>query len=120
MEGPVIRGRQIGRKLNLPTINQRPEMGIILPRPGVYLTRVTREGDIFRGVTNIGAAPTVDSSGDIRVETHILGFDGDMYGKTARIEFFKYLRPEQAFSSLEDLRLQIQNDIGKAEKLKIL
>ncbi len=112
---PVVYGRQIGRSLGFPTINQIfPEYRVI-PAYGVYAVDCEANGEKYRGIANIGIRPTVSKSKDGPVcETHLFGFDGDLYDKTGRIYLKKRLRREIEFSSLEELKKQINRDIEAA------
>lgn len=109
IQGTVEHGEALGRKLNMPTANLVPEEGKKLPQMGVYATTVEVEGQTYAGMTNIGKKPTVGefSTG---VETYILDFAGNLYGKEIRVNFLKYLRKENCFGSLEELREQLQRD----------
>lgn len=103
----VVEGFHFGRKLGLPTLNQTPPAEKLLPAPGVYMTRT--EGK--RSVTNIGKNPTFARSG-VTVETHILDYDGDLYGSEVRVEFLSRIRGEIKFQSAELLREQIERDVA--------
>ena len=108
----VVRyGYRLGRTLGTPTINMCFQPGVLIPAFGVYATKVVLEGGtIHLGVTNIGIRPTVDNSDTITAETHILNFQGNLYGRQVRIEFFSRLRPEIKFSDIGELKAQIQKD----------
>lgn len=116
---PVIHGNHIGRSLSFPTINQIiPETNII-PKYGAYKSFVSIGGRNYRGVTNIGVKPTVENRGDgsgAVMETHIIGFDGDLYGERISVSLVDFLRPELKFSSLDELKKQIAADMEKAMK----
>ena len=110
--GTVMDGRKVGRKLGTPTINlDRDDENLILPAKGVYATKVNIDGTEFLAVTNIGVRPTFGESDKLTVETYILDYEGDLYGKYVRIEFFEFLRAERKFDSAEDLSAQIAKDI---------
>ena len=79
----------------------------------MYATRAVVSGHAYPAVTNVGTRPTVDGHG-INAETHIIGFEGDLYGHNVRIEFLKYLRGERKFLSIDALKAQIHKDIGDA------
>ena len=84
---------------------------MLVPSHGVYATRATLEdGSCYAAVTNVGTRPTVHNGSDITVEACLLDFQGDLYGKTLRVEFYEHLRQEIRFDSLEALRAQIQAD----------
>ena len=114
----VVRyGYRLGSKLNTPTINMCFEDGVLIPLHGVYATRVfLQDGGEFTGVTNVGARPTVDDSGKVTAETHILGFRDNLYGHKVRVEYHEFLRPEIRFSGTDELKMQIKKDCGAAEE----
>ena len=110
LSGPVVTGRRLGRTLGLPTANLRYEPGVLVPRHGVYAARAfLPDGSSFPAATNVGVRPTVSGSG-VSVESHLLGFSGDLYGKRLRLELRRFLRPERRFGSLEELKAQIRRD----------
>ncbi len=112
----VEHGKEVGRLLNSPTINQRVSKEYILPRNGVYVSRTEIEGKYYRSVTNIGKRPTVDDSENINAETHIIGINLDLYGKRIRVELLEKIRDEQKYPGLEELKSQIQADISSSIK----
>jgi riboflavin kinase/FMN adenylyltransferase len=114
LTAPVVRGKQLGRALGIPTINQFAPPDKLLPASGIYVTRVSINGTDYRGVSNIGVHPTVDADAALNCETHIIGYTGNAYGQSATIEFLERLRDEQRFSSLEVLRQAISEDIRHA------
>jgi len=116
---PVVRGKRLGRTIGIPTINQVIPSELLLPRRGVYVTDCTVDGIRYRGVTNVGVHPTVDASAPVNCESFLLDYSGDAYGKTVRVEFLQYLRPEHRFDSIEELREQIQRDVSRARALPI-
>ena len=118
LELPVKSGHQLGRTIGAPTVNQVPETGMILPPFGVYETRVQIGGKSYRGVTNIGVRPSVSEGDTVTVETHILDFDGDLYGKTLPLEFLSMLREERKFPSVSALKAQIHLDIETVRNRK--
>jgi riboflavin kinase/FMN adenylyltransferase len=114
----VVRyGYRLGRKLGTPTINMRFEDGVLVPRHGVYVAKahILETGDCYNAVTNVGVRPTVSGSDAVSVESHLLGFSGNLYGQGIRIEFFKFLRPEIKFDCVEDLRDQIRRDAAETQ-----
>ena len=111
----VQKGFQLGRTIGAPTINMRYPEGVLVPRHGVYAARACFDGKCCEAVTNVGVRPTVGGTTAVTVESHILDFSGDLYGKEVRIEFLKFLRPEQKFDSVDALREQIARD-GEATK----
>lgn len=113
---PVAHGRQLGRKLGAPTINQPFPPGFLCPRFGVYASVVTVGGKRYAGVTNIGVRPTVGSDGAL-AETMIDSFSGDLYGRRVPVELICFLRPEQKFDDLDQLRQAILQDAETARSL---
>lgn len=118
LELPVLSGHQLGRTIGAPTVNQIPAPETLLPPFGVYATRVVVGDTQYRGVTNIGVRPSVSSENTVTVETHILDFSGDLYGKTLPIEFLTMLREEQKFTSIPELKTQILRDIQTVRNRK--
>ena len=109
LSGIVTAGKQLGRKLGFPTANLPLPDGVLIPKFGVYATKVTVEGKTYPAVTNIGTRPTVNGKG-VNAECHLLDFTGDLYGKEITVAFYDFLRPEQKFDSLEALKAQIAAD----------
>lgn len=112
---PVIHGRMLGRTLGIPTVNQSFGDDCIIPASGVYVCRLKVDGKDFPAVCDVGTKPTVNGS-ELLSETHIIGYDGDLYGKTVEVAFLKRLRAEQKFSDIDELKSVIQNDIASAKK----
>lgn len=109
----VIKGRQLGRELNFPTINQEFESGMVVPENGVYSSRCLIDSRFYPSVTNIGLRPTVGEDENPIAETHIIGYDGDLYDQSIKVELKGYIRDEKKFSSLDDLKVQIEADTKK-------
>ncbi len=109
-ELPVIHGKQLGRTIGFPTINQEIPSFMVHPKRGVYCTRVAIGAADYPGVTNIGTKPTVKSDDRENMETHIIGYSGDLYGQTVRVTLLRYLRGEQKFGSLAELQAQLEHD----------
>lgn len=109
-------GFHIGRTIEAPTINMMLGENVLVPKHGVYATKVRISGDERIAVTNVGTRPTFN--GDrVTVETNILDFDGDLYGQHACVEFYSFIRPECRFDSPEELQEQIRRDAVRARKL---
>lgn len=108
--GEIVHGRSLGHTIGVPTINQRIPDGKILPKLGVYCARVTVEGKVYEGIANVGCKPTVQNEAVYGVETHLLHCNENLYGMTAKTELLSFIRPEQKFSSLEELRIQLESD----------
>ena len=116
--GTVRDGRKVGRKLGAPTINlDGDDESLVLPAKGVYATKVLLDGEEKLAVTNIGVRPTFGESEKLTVETYIFDFDGDLYGKYIRIEFFKFIRGEKKFESTEKLSAQIARDVEATKEV---
>ena len=113
----VRSGRRLGRTINAPTINMQFGKGVIIPRHGVYATMVTLEdGTVWRGVTNVGVRPTVDDSGRVTAETYMLGYSGNLYGRTVRLDFYKFMRPEMKFADIGQLKDRIHADAESIDR----
>lgn len=111
LTGTVRHGRGLGSSRLFPTANLIIPPHVLVPSHGVYVTRATLEdGSSYAAVTNVGTRPTVNRGSDITVEACLLDFEGDLYGKTLRVEFFQHLRDEIRFDSLDALKAQIAAD----------
>ncbi|MCC8074096.1 MAG: hypothetical protein LIO62_08240, partial [Clostridiales bacterium] len=108
-ENDVIFGDKRGRTIGFPTANQHLPEGLTVPKYGVYESIAFVDGKAYKAFTNIGERPTWKVE-QVLSETHIFGFDGDLYGKTVRIELLRYLRGEKEFSSVEELKKQLEYD----------
>lgn len=113
IKGKVIKGQQLGRKIGFRTANimYPPEL-IDLPF-GVYSTMLHHNGLCYKGITNFGIRPTVSDTNQCSLETHILNFNKEIYGDEITVEFIKMIRPEKKFSSVDELKAQIAEDISK-------
>jgi riboflavin kinase / FMN adenylyltransferase len=117
--GQVVTGKQLGRTIGFPTANLQLPTNKFLPRYGVYAVKVSYSNCNFLGVMNIGCRPTV--AGELpTVEVHLLNWSGDLYNQTITVSLKAFLRPEQKFASLDDLKQQIKLDCQKAEKLLLV
>lgn len=115
VESEIVHGASLGTKIGFPTINQLLSDKLCIPKYGVYATFVEIDGKRFAGVTNIGVRPTVSEGEMPRVETHIIDFNEDVYGKTAKVELVKFIREEEKFSSPKELISQILRDKDTAK-----
>jgi riboflavin kinase / FMN adenylyltransferase len=114
IESRVIEGRKIGKaKLKYATANLKPH-NTVIPDNGVYITLTLVEGVWWRSITNVGHKPTVGGEPEITVETHLLGFDRELYGEKIRVKFLHRLRGEKKFESIDALRHQIDQDYQRA------
>ena len=116
LTGTVVDGRKVGRTLGIPTANLRTDGGILLPKRGVYAAKAFFEGKNYPAVVNIGTRPTFEGS-SLTVEPWLLEFEGDLYGKTLRLEFYAYLREERKFSSSEELKEEIHRNAAQTRAL---
>lgn len=115
LTGRVMKGYRNGHKLGSPTANLETDASVVLPACGVYAGICTVEGVAYKCVVNVGDNPTFDGK-KITVESHLIGFDGELYGKEIKVEFVKYLRKEIRFTSPAELAKQIAIDIKNTEK----
>ena len=112
----VRHGQRLGRTIGIPTVNLAVPAHVLTPERGVYITRAfLPDGRSCPGVTNVGTRPTVTDGDTVSVETYLLGFDGDLYGQTVRLDFYKRLRGEVKFPSLEALRQEILRNVAETE-----
>jgi riboflavin kinase/FMN adenylyltransferase len=116
VDGEVMTGDGRGRQLGVPTANLAVVEGLATPPLGVYAGRARVDDVWYLAATNIGTNPTF--GGDkVRIETYILDFDADIYGKTIRIEFHERLRDEKRFDNVADLVTQMHDDIDRTREL---
>lgn len=113
---PVIHGKELGRTIGVPTINQLPKCSPFALSGGIYVTRSFVNEKSYPSITNVGVRPTVESTDIPNIETHIIGFSGDCYEDKIKVEFFARLRDEIKFSSINELKTQISRDICAALK----
>lgn len=116
LRGKVITSDKRGRTLGFPTANLDIKPQQALPGNGVYATMTHVDGKQFLAATNVGTHPTF---GDVekRVETHLLNYEGDLYGKEIIVEFVQKLRDEQRFASPEELKVQMRKDVQQTETI---
>ena len=116
--GQVIRGASRGKSIGFPTANLKLWEERAYPRQGVYACFARLDEQEWLSVTNIGVRPTFDENHNTAiVETHLLDFDGDLYGKEIELAFIKRFRDEQRFSSVDALKAQITRDVDKARTI---
>ncbi|HIQ76391.1 MAG TPA: bifunctional riboflavin kinase/FAD synthetase [Candidatus Faecousia excrementipullorum] len=115
LTGQVISGQQLGRTLGIPTANLALPQGVICPRFGVYACKAKVQGQWYPAVTNVGCRPTVGGK-TVTVEPWLLGFAGDIYGETLCLEFYKFLRPEKKFPSLEAMQEEILKNARQTQE----
>ena len=115
VDGVVVHGRGRGREIGVPTANLQTANELIPPH-GVYATIMTVDGTFHAGITNVGIRPTFGET-DLAIETHLLDFQGDLYGRDVRLSFVQRLRDERRFADVDALRSQIAADQRRAERL---
>lgn len=116
LTGTVVKGQQLGRTIGFPTANVAVPPEKFLPAKGVYAVQVFIAGvEHYQGVMNIGTRPTVSGTHP-SVEIYLFDWSGDLYGKTLSVQLEKFLRPEQKFASLDQLKAQIQLDCTAAKE----
>ncbi len=111
ISGTVIKGRGDGGKYLFPTMNLSLPNEKVLPKTGVYYTKAKIDDKTYKSITNVGAHPTFNDVTE-NIETYVLDFTGDLYGKHVEIEFIDYLREIKKFDSVDDLKAQISHDIA--------
>ena len=112
----VCSGYHLGTKMGTPTTNIYFPQGVLVPRHGVYVTRVVlQDGRSYAAATNVGVRPTVSNSNRANVESHILDFSGNLYGQKARVEFYSFIRPEMKFEDVGELSHHIKQDSETAK-----
>jgi riboflavin kinase / FMN adenylyltransferase len=110
-EGEVVTGDRRGRELGVPTANLVPDDAYVAPGHGVYAA----VADGQPAAVNVGVRPTFESGRGLLVEAHLIGFDGDLYGKQLRLAFLERMRGEKRFDSVDALVEQMQEDIAEAQ-----
>ncbi len=116
--GKVLEGKQLGRKMDVPTANIIPQETKLLPPNGVYRTIVVVDNEKYHAITNIGINPTVDDDNKIKVETHIIDAKKYLYHETIEVRFYDFIRPERKFENIDELKAQIIKDIEKCRELQ--
>lgn len=115
--GEVVKGKQLGRTLGVPTVNQLPRENKLLPPNGVYASRTVLDGKIYNSMTNIGVRPTVEETQVRNVETYIFDFAEDIYGRDVKVELLSFERPEMKFDSVEALKAQLNADMCQTKRI---
>ena len=118
--GVVSFGKQLGRTIEMPTVNIYPTESKLLPPKGVYASKILIDGIEYFGVTNLGTRPTVNESMEISVETNIFDFDEDVYGKKIEVMLMHFLRAEIKFDSIESLKKQMEADKEFAKNMFLI
>lgn len=110
--GEVVHGEHMGYTIGFPTMNQHIPEQKLIPAYGVYASRVLIDGVYYRSISNLGKKPTIQGKHQVGLETHILDYSGDLYGRKLQTELLYFIRPEERFSNVEALVKQIENDIS--------
>lgn len=118
--GIVAKGNQLGRKLEIPTINVYPTEIKLLPSNGVYASRILIDGVWYYGVTNLGTKPTISDGYEVSVETNVFDFDKDVYGNRVEVALYHFLRQEMKFENVEALKKQMESDASFAKEMFLI
>ena len=118
--GIVAKGNQLGRKLEIPTINVYPTEIKLLPPYGVYASRILIDGVWYYGVTNLGTKPTISDGYEVSVETNVFDFDKDVYGNRVEVALYHFLRQEMKFENVEALKKQMESDASFAKEMFLI
>jgi len=116
LHGLVVKGTGRGTGLGIPTANLELNPGQALPADGVYVTRTCVDGKVHQSVTNVGKNPTF-GGGKRTAEVHILDYHDNLYGRELKVDFIQRLRDEKRFSSPEELKKQIAEDIKRGRAI---
>lgn len=114
LTGKVVHGKGNGRKVGMPTANLAVAEGTPLPAEGVYVTDAVIDGESWVGVTNIGRRPTVDDELRLTIETYFPDLFADLYDRELTLRVYCFLRPTRPFSSLEEVKKQVERDADAA------
>jgi riboflavin kinase/FMN adenylyltransferase len=118
LDGIVINGNKLGREMGFPTANiGLIEENKIIPRDGIYATWVYIKDERYKGMSYIGKRPSLFARGEQRIETHILDFEGDLYGERLKLEFVEYMRDDMKFEFIEDLNQQLMLDKEMTQRI---
>lgn len=115
--GTVEHGNAIGHRKLYPTANLIPPAEKHLPKFGVYVSRVTVDQKVYAGLSNVGRKPTIEGENPAGVETYLYDFDGNLYGKEIKVELLDFVRPEMKFSSIEELKIQLDYDVKMCREM---
>ena len=118
--GIVSSGKQLGRTIDMPTVNIYPTESKLLPPKGVYASKVIIDNKEYYGVTNLGTKPTVNASKEVSVETNIFNFNENIYGKKIEVMLMHFLRTEIKFDSVESLKKQMESDKEFAKNMFLI
>ncbi|CCW35977.1 riboflavin kinase/FMN adenylyltransferase [Chthonomonas calidirosea] len=116
LEGRVVQGQRLGRKLGYPTANLEPTYRQVVPADGIYAVWVSQDGGLWPGVCSIGERPTIEGAGRA-IEVYLFDFEGDLYDRILEVRFVQRLRGEERFDSLEALQSQMACDVAAARQV---
>lgn len=112
VEGTVEHGKKLGRTLGFPTFNVEPPKEKLLPPNGVYLEQVEVDGKWYNAIGNLGVKPTVTENGRMLIESYLLDYSDNAYGKQVKIRFKSFRRPEQKFRDVAEMKRHVEQDIA--------
>ena len=116
--GTIEHGRGLGTDLGFPTANIRVPENKITPPYGVYATKMRLDGELYPGISNLGKAPTFhEDTGICMLETNLFEINRDIYGKTATVYFYSFVRPERIFESGEELKAEVDRNIAEVRRI---
>lgn len=120
LNGRVVQGKKLGRKLGYPTANMEVNDKYVIPKNGVYYTVVKYKGKLFKAMTNVGLNPTVEETNNVKIETYILDFEQDIYDEYIDLYFLERIRDEIKFSNIDELTKQMKNDYSYVNNRNIV
>ena len=118
IKGKVVEGLKNGKKIGFPTMNLALDNPYVLPKSGVYFGLVYLRGRPYKSIINVGVNPTIGKLTEPIVECHLLGFNQEVYGSAVYVEFISFIRDEQKFQSLEELKAQLEKDKALADNIR--
>jgi riboflavin kinase/FMN adenylyltransferase len=111
LTGTIQKGKQLGRTIGFPTANIKiAENYKLIPKIGVYVVRSVLNGKVVFGIMNIGTNPTVDDGKQLSIEVYYLDFEADLYAQKIAVDLLHYIRPEQKFAGVDQLKIQLEAD----------
>jgi riboflavin kinase/FMN adenylyltransferase len=117
LRGPVVEGDARGRLPDMPTANVTPPPEVVLPATGIYAAVAPIEGQERPAAVSIGVRPTFEQAGELKVEAHLLDFDGNLYGRTLTLDLIERIRDEERFDSAEELVEQMRRDVERVREI---
>ena len=116
VQGTIVHGKELGRKIGIPTINLYPPDEKLLPPKGVYCAKTEIDGRVYEGIANIGIKPTVTDQRRMTIEVHLFDICEQLYGKKAKVCLYHFVRPECKFDSVDQLKEQMERDIAAGKQ----